>query len=77
MVTMKCVKAYEAAGLDGRMMILMPDMDCVSYGRASYVPTRDETEAQILDRIERSKKAGRNLFFEEWELWEPEPGCIY
>lgn len=27
----------------------------------------DETEEKFFDRIERSKKSGRNLFFEEWE----------
>ena len=78
MLTEKCFEAYEASGLDGYLMILMPDRDSVNFDDDStYVPDSNETEEVILDRIERSKKAGRNLFKEEWELWEPEPGVIY
>jgi len=39
----------------------------------------DETDAKVLDRIQRSKKAGRNLFFEECPPYTPsyEDGANY
>ena len=36
-----------------------------------YICPLDETDEIFLDRIERSKQAGRNLFFEEWPEAKP------
>ena len=78
MLTQKCFEAYAASGLDGSLGVLMPNGDSVIFeDDTTYVPESNETEEQILDRIERSKKAGRNLFKEEWELWEPDPNLDY
>ena len=44
-----------------------------------FVRPNGETDETIIDRIERSKQAGRNLFFEEWEEVVPPfvpDGCI-
>lgn len=38
-----------------------------------YIMPLDESDEVFLDRIERSKQAGRNLFFEEWEKADPLP----
>ena len=49
-------------------------------GGKEYVMPYDETEESFIDRIERSKQAGRNLFFEEWEEAKPydtSPGMRY
>lgn len=43
----------------------------------TYRQPSDETEEQFLDRIERSKKAGRNLFYEEWPEFQRKKGCLY
>lgn len=81
MFTMRAFEAYEQSGLDGGLGILSPSMTSVYFEEdgSLYVAPYGETEADILDRIERSKKAGRNLFKEEWELHdqEYEPGCVY
>lgn len=76
---MNMFEAYEAAGLDGSLGISVPDTLSVYFEEddSEYVPSEDVTEADVLDLIERSRKAGRNLFKEEWELFKPEPGCIY
>ena len=71
-------KAYEEAGLEGQLCGMMPDMIAVCMpDDATYVPLNDDTPEGIMDLIARSQKAGRNLFLEEWELWEPEPGWVY
>lgn len=37
-----------------------------------------ETDEEFLDRLERSKQAGRNLFYEEWTtVPEYRPGAKY
>lgn len=45
-------------------------------GRCFYAP-ETETETDILDRIDRSLAAGRNLFAEEWEPFVRDPNAIY
>lgn len=70
--------AYEASGLDGELAFLNSVTLAVCFpDETSYMAPHGETNADVLDRIERSKKAGRNLFIEEWEQWEPEPDCVY
>ena len=34
-----------------------------------YVAPAGETDESFLDRINRSKESGRNLFFEEWPIY--------
>ena len=46
---------------DGKVVVVNPNTG------ESYIPYEDETEEKFLDRINRSVKAGRNLFFEEWQ----------
>lgn len=36
-----------------------------------------ETDETFADRIKRSKKAGRNLFYEEFEEFNPDPCDLY
>ena len=77
MLTQKCREAYAASGLDGDMGIMMPCTDSVFFEDGGiYVPPRSESEEEILDRIARSKKAGRNLFKEEWVKWHPHPDVV-
>lgn len=37
----------------------------------------EETDATFADRIERSKKAGRNLFYEELPEFNPTPTMLW
>ena len=42
-----------------------------------YLSPDNEDDYAFLDRIERSRKAGRNLFYEEWPEYVFEPNaCI-
>ena len=78
---MDVFEAYAASVLDGSMVVFEPTQLTVYFENTdeSYAWPEGETEAKFLDRIERSKKAGRNLFKEEWPLWEQnyEPGVLY
>lgn len=71
--------AYMQSGLDGALTLEMPDINCVYFEDTdeAYVIPDDETNEDILDRIKRSQEAGRNLFKEELELLEYEPGAVY
>lgn len=71
--------AYEESGLDGELFILAPGRTrAVSLGEGlTYTAPRGERDEQILDRIERSLKAGRNLFAEEWKPFYYEAGKVY
>lgn len=40
----------------------------------TFISPIDEDDETFIDRIERSKEAGRNLFYEEWEEEEMEEG---
>ncbi len=44
---------------------------------AGFRGDENESDEVFLDRLERSKKAGRNLFYEEWEPFEYEDGVDY
>lgn len=58
----------------GGVVPLLHDYD----GEVCYT-LEDETPDTVHDRIERSKKAGKNLFFEECKVYEIEykPGSQY
>lgn len=50
----------------------------VDNGEKVLLNPRDETDEIFLDRLERSKRAGRNLFYEEWtDEFIPDPGAAY
>ena len=53
----------------GELIIELPD------GRCFVAPDR-ETEANILDLLERSLQCGRNLFAEEWEPYKYDEDLI-
>lgn len=42
-----------------------------------YIAPENETAAGIMDRIQRSIQAGRNLFYEEWEPVEIKTDVLY
>ena len=67
-----------------------PDLDGCGYGEPDggfavydgdyqYIAPIDETDETFMDRLKRSKDAGRNLFFEEWKRVEVEykKGAVY
>ncbi|MGN1020333.1 MAG: hypothetical protein ACI4O7_08145 [Aristaeellaceae bacterium] len=65
--------------LDARMFYAEPSDILVAElpdGRYFYAP-ETETEAAILDRIDRSLAAGRNLFAEEWAPYITDPNAVY
>lgn len=43
----------------------------------AFISPADETDEMFLDRLTRSKKVGRNLFYEEWETFEYNSDYVY
>lgn len=70
MISESSLKAYMAAGFEGDCSLVPPvGMAMISFPDGkTYMATTDETDEEFLDRLERSKKAGRDLIREEWEL---------
>ena len=57
------------AETSGELIIELPDERC-------FVAPGGETEANILDLLERSLQCGHNLFAEEWEPYEYDEGLV-
>ncbi len=55
----------------GGVLITRSDKD------GSYIQPIDETNESFVDRIERSKTLGRNLFYSEWEHFEYDDDADY
>ncbi|MDO4281751.1 MAG: hypothetical protein Q4C56_08985 [Peptococcaceae bacterium] len=54
------------------------DFVMINNGEITLLNPPEETDAIFLDRLERSKAAGRNLFYEEWtDEFVPIPGARY
>lgn len=49
----------------------------VSVNETDYIQPNNETNEMFMNRLERSKERGKNLFAEEWERFEYDPGCDY
>ena len=64
---MMCVDLYQQQYPDDDCGFMEPDdyINIESGGRCVEQP-EEETIESFIDRLERSKKAGRNLFLEEW-----------
>ena len=80
MLTSKCVWAYREqfhtngcafAEPSNNIMVVDPDT-----GKTLISP-KDETEKEFMDRLDRSKREHRNLFFEEWEEFVMKPDVLY
>lgn len=48
----------------------------VRHGDLCKLSENEESDESFLDRLERSKKEGRNLFFVEWTR-EPKKDVVY
>lgn len=79
MLTDTCIEKYrEQYPLDDCFYGEPNDLIMISNDEnVTVIQPIDETEAVFLDRLERSKKAGKNLFFEEWNRFEYEEGMLY
>lgn len=76
-----CLNAYHAQYPKDSCCFGEPSGHClIGYGKKqekTVIEPEGETVATFLDRLERSKKSGRNLFYEEWEPFEYDPDLIY
>lgn len=80
MLTSKCVLAYreqfdtyDCAFAEPSCNIMVVDPDTGKYHISPY----NETDEEFMDRLERSKREHRNLFFEEWDEFIMKPGVLY
>lgn len=80
MLTSKCIWSYRKqfctndctfAEPGNNVMIIDPDTG------KTHISPDSETEKDFMDRLDRSKREHRNLFFEEWEEFAMKPGVIY
>lgn len=65
------MKYYEAFG--SMPFVAEPSNTIVVEDENGTLYVVDEPEEKTLDRIQRSKEAGRNLFFEELPVFQPCP----
>ncbi len=79
MISYECADIYESSGLEGEFCFLHPGFtpSICFPDYTEYYCLDDETDEEFLDRIERSKRVGRNLFKEEWTKDEPEGRPYY
>ena len=68
-ISKESIKAYRKQFTDSACGYSIPN-GCLRVGDLkngrTYIAPDNETEELFLDRLERSKKEGRNLFFIEW-----------
>lgn len=83
MISIENIALYREQFATNRCAYLEPDLfmriGIEDENGDTHIQPKDETDEIFLDRLERSKAAGRNLFFEEWEKFEFEydPDCVY
>ncbi len=77
-LTIRCVDAYKEQYPDDHCFIHITGGGVnIETKHKTYRQPYDETEEEFFDRLERSRKVGRNLFYEEWEIFEYEEGTVY
>ena len=74
----KCVELYRDQYPEDSCGFLVPGC-CfkIENEDTMYIQLENETDELFKDRLERSKMAGRNLFYEEWETFEYDDDCVY
>lgn len=69
----KCLKEYfkqypkDRGGIDECADEIIIDSKKL---KQSFIPPSDESPEKFMNRLERSRKAGRNLFYEEWNPFQ-------
>ncbi len=73
------IEKYNKLYPDDDMKFGIPDGVLLKRNNDESLFYGDENESDevFLDRLERSKKAGKNLFYEEWEPFEYEDDVDY
>ena len=74
----KCVELYRDQYPEDCCGFLVPGC-CfkIENEDAMYIQPENENDELFIDRLKRSKMAGRNLFYEEWETFEYDDDCVY
>lgn len=81
MISSKSIDLYRRQYPEDEIINVIPSCFCSisNADRTMHVrePYDGEADEIFLDRLERSKKAGKNLFFEEWEEEKIKEGVLY
>ena len=80
MLTSKCIWAYREQFVDSECAFAEPSSNIFAVDpdtRKTYISSGYETDEEFFDRLERSKREHRNLFFEEWDEFVMQPGVLY
>ncbi|MBR2259723.1 MAG: hypothetical protein IJ899_20770 [Blautia sp.] len=75
----ECIEAYQRVFPDDICFRLMPDGQFLvgKINDRRYIQPLHETDETFMDRVRRSEAEGRNLFYEEWKEYKPNPNYIY
>ncbi len=74
----KCVELYIDQYPDDHCGFQVPGYYFkIEHEETMYIQPETETDESFVDRLERSRNAGRNLFYEEWDIFEYDGDCIY
>lgn len=74
----KCIDLYRAQYPGDHCGFEVPSGHfMIETGDTMYIQPENETKEAFMHRLERSRKAGRNLFYEEWETFEYDDDCEY
>lgn len=80
MLTSKCVWAYREQFDTNKCMFAEPGNEIMVINPDTgkyHISPYNETEEEFMDRLERSKRENRNLYFEEWDEFIMLPGVMY
>ncbi len=74
----KCIELYRAQNPNDCCGFQVPGGQfMIDNDDTMYIQPENETDESFADRLERSRMAGRNLFYEEWETFEYDDDCEY
>ena len=74
----KCLNLYREQYPDDYCGFQMPTgMFMIESEDTCYIQPETETDETFMDRIDRSRNQGRNLFYEEWETFEYDDDTEY
>lgn len=73
-----CIELYSSQYPDDHCGFQVPGYYFkIEHEETMYIQPETETDESFVDRLERSKKKRRNLFYEEWKSFEYDNENVY
>lgn len=78
MLSTKCVFEYRNQFPSDKCYFGEPGSQIlIENGETAFISPFNETDKIFFDRLKRSREVGRNLFYEEWDIFEYDSNYIY